>query len=106
MGHPAIDIDSIAPKDRLELIGELWDSLQRTPESIPFPDAHRKELDTRLDAIDRGEAEMVEWDEALRRMRKYWQTSVSTPPPSLMSRLLVTGTKANPRALAASSSIP
>ena len=70
MGHPAIDIDSMAPEDRLELIGELWDSLQRTPDSIPFPDAHRKELDARLDAIDRGEAELVEGDEALRRMRK------------------------------------
>jgi putative addiction module component (TIGR02574 family) len=70
MGHPAIDIDSMAPEDRLELIGELWDSLQRIPDSIPFPDSHRKELDARLDAIDRGEAELVEWDEALRRMRK------------------------------------
>jgi putative addiction module component (TIGR02574 family) len=70
MGHPAIDIDSMAPEDRLNLIGELWDSLQRTPDSIPFPEAHRKELDARLDAIDRGEAELVEWDEALRRMRK------------------------------------
>ncbi len=70
MGHPAIDIDSMAPEERLELIGELWDSLQRTPDSIPCPDSHHKELDARLDAIDRGEAELVEWDEALRRMRK------------------------------------
>ena len=70
MGHPAIDIDSMAPEDRLALIGELWDSLQRMPDSIPVPDAHRKELDARLDAIERGEAELVEWDEDLRRMRK------------------------------------
>jgi putative addiction module component (TIGR02574 family) len=70
MGHPAIDIDSMAPEERLKLIGELWDSLQRTPESIPFPEAHRKELDARLDAIERGEAEVVEWDEVLRRLRQ------------------------------------
>jgi putative addiction module component (TIGR02574 family) len=70
MGHPAIDIDSMAPEDRLELIGELWDSLQCMPDSIPFPDAHREELDARLDAIQRGVAELVEWDEALRRLRQ------------------------------------
>jgi len=69
MRHPAIDIDSMAPEDRLKLIGELWDSLRRTPDSVPFPDAHREELDARLDAIDRGGAELVEWDEAFRRMR-------------------------------------
>lgn len=70
MAHPAIDIDSMAPEDCLELISELWDSLRRTPDSIPVPDAHRDELDARLHAIDSGEAEVVEWDEALRRMRR------------------------------------
>lgn len=70
MGHPAIDIGSMEPEERLELIGELWDSLRCTPESVPFPDAHREELDARLEAIDRGEAELVEWDEALRRLRQ------------------------------------
>jgi putative addiction module component (TIGR02574 family) len=70
MGHPAIDIDGMPPEDRLKLIGELWDSLQRQPESIPFPETHRKEIHARLDAIDRGEAEVVEWDEALRRLRQ------------------------------------
>lgn len=70
MGHPAIDIDSMAPEDRLELIGELWDSLTRTPELIPVPEAHLRELDARLDALERGEAKLVEWDEVRRRLRK------------------------------------
>ena len=70
MGHPAIDIDSMAPEDRLELIGELWDSLTRTPDSIPVPEAHLRELDARLDALEKGEAELVEWDEVRRRLRK------------------------------------
>lgn len=60
----------MAPEERLELIGELWDSLRRVPDSIPVPDDHREELDARLEAIDSGEAESVEWDEALRRMRQ------------------------------------
>lgn len=70
MGHPAIDIESMAPEDRLELIGELWDSLTRTPESIPVPESHLRELDARLDALEKGEAVLVEWDEVRRRLRK------------------------------------
>jgi putative addiction module component (TIGR02574 family) len=70
MGHPAIDIDSMPPEERLELIGELWDSLRRTADSIPVPDSHRDELDARLEAIDRGEAEIVDLDEAVRRLRR------------------------------------
>lgn len=50
MGHPAIDIDSMPPEDRLQLLGELWDSLRRVPDSIPVPDTHRDELDARLRA--------------------------------------------------------
>ncbi|MBN1458666.1 MAG: addiction module protein, partial [Armatimonadetes bacterium] len=52
------------------LIGELWDSLTRTPELIPVPEAHLRELDARLDALERGEAKLVEWDEVRRRLRK------------------------------------
>lgn len=69
MGHPAIDIDSMPPEDRLELIGELWDSLRKLPDAIPVPQSHRDELDARLDALERGDAELVDWDEARRRMR-------------------------------------
>jgi putative addiction module component (TIGR02574 family) len=70
MGHPAIDIDSMPPEERLELIGELWDSLRCVPDSIPVPDSHRDELDARLEIIASGQAEIVEWDEALRRMQR------------------------------------
>ena len=70
MGHPAIDIDGMPPEDRLELIGELWDSLRSVPDAISVPDAHRDELDARLHAIENGEAELVESDEAFRRMRR------------------------------------
>lgn len=68
MGHVAIDIDGMAPEDRLKLIGELWDSLQHSADSIPVSEAHRDELDARLDAIDKGDAELVEWDEVRRRL--------------------------------------
>ena len=48
-----IDIHTLSPDQRLQLIELLWDSLSPTPEAIPFTDAQRAELDRRLDDLDR-----------------------------------------------------
>jgi putative addiction module component (TIGR02574 family) len=48
-----IDIQSLSPAQRLELIELLWDSLAATPDAIPFTEAQRAELDRRLDELDR-----------------------------------------------------
>lgn len=69
MRHPAIDIESMSPEERLELIGELWDSLRCLPDSVPVLQSHREELDARLEVLKRGESELIDWDEARRRMR-------------------------------------
>ncbi len=69
MGTPAIDIDKLAPEERLRLIGDLWESLRAEPESVRLTPAQRAELDRRLDALDRGTADVMTWDEAKRRLR-------------------------------------
>jgi len=69
MSTPAIDINTLDPEERLRLIGDLWDSLCADPDSVPVTDEHRAELDRRLDALDQGTAELVDWDEAKRRLR-------------------------------------
>ena len=65
---PTIDINELAPQERLQLIGELWDSLSAHPESLRLTTAQQKELDHRLDSLDRGEAEVVPWSEVRRRL--------------------------------------
>jgi putative addiction module component (TIGR02574 family) len=45
-----LGIDSWSVEDKLRLIGEIWDSLEAAPTEIP--EAHREELDRRLDAAD------------------------------------------------------
>jgi len=69
MSIPAIDISKLAPEERLQLIGDLWDSLRTQPDSVRPTRAQREELDRRLDDLDRGGAEVVSWDEAKRRLR-------------------------------------
>ena len=48
-----IEIATLSPDEQLELIERLWDSLSSTPNAVPFPDAHRQELDRRLDTLER-----------------------------------------------------
>jgi putative addiction module component (TIGR02574 family) len=52
MGHPAINLDELSPDEQLELLEEIWDRLSANPANVPFSEAHRRELDGRLDDLD------------------------------------------------------
>jgi putative addiction module component (TIGR02574 family) len=69
MSSHAIDISKLAPEERLRLIGDLWDSLRSQPDAVHLTPAQKAELDRRLDALDRGTAQVITWDEARRRLR-------------------------------------
>jgi putative addiction module component (TIGR02574 family) len=69
MSTPAIDIKQLAPEERLKLIGDLWESLRAQPDTLRLTAAQKVELDRRLDALDRGTADVMTWDEAKRRLR-------------------------------------
>lgn len=68
MSTPAIDIEELAPTERLQLIADLWESLRRVPDAVLISPAQKAELDRRLDALDGGEVELVAWDEVKRRL--------------------------------------
>ena len=69
MSKPALNIDSLSPKERLRLIEELWESLSESPETITLTDAQREELDRRLDDLERSGPEGIPWDEVLQQIR-------------------------------------
>lgn len=62
----AIDIASLSPEERLQLLDALWESLSATPEAIPLTSAQQKELDRRLDELDREGPTGIPWEEVLR----------------------------------------
>lgn len=64
-----IDIARLSPEERLRLLDELWESLSATPEAIPLTDAQRKELDRRLEELDREGPVGIPWEEVLRQIR-------------------------------------
>jgi len=69
MATPAIDIERLTREEQLELLDRLWDSLGRDPEALPLTEEQKRDLDVRLDELEREGATGLTWDEALERIR-------------------------------------
>ena len=69
MARPAIEIEKLGVEERLDLIEEIWNSLTSDPDQIPVPEAHKAELDRRLDQIEAGDDEGIPWEDVLNRIR-------------------------------------
>ncbi|MCP3439656.1 addiction module protein [Bradyrhizobium sp. CCGUVB14] len=56
-----LDISRLTPKERLDLIGELWDSLSTT--EVLLTPAQEAELDRRLATFDADRREAIPWED-------------------------------------------
>jgi putative addiction module component (TIGR02574 family) len=70
MARPNLNIKEMTRDERLDLIEELWDSLAATPSELALTDAQRKELDRRLEEMDRDDNLVIPWDEVVSQIRK------------------------------------
>jgi putative addiction module component (TIGR02574 family) len=70
MARPNLNIKELTKDERLDLIEELWDSLAATPSEIALTDAQRKELDRRLEEMDRDDNLGIPWDEVVSQIRQ------------------------------------
>jgi putative addiction module component (TIGR02574 family) len=62
------EIRQLPVTERLQLIEEIWDSLDGVTEELPLPEWHRSEIDKRVDALDQGKSTGSAWDEVRRRI--------------------------------------
>lgn len=67
MTHPAFDYSKLSPEERLELIGEIWDSLE--DELPPISQELQQELDRRLADHERNPSEGRPAAEVIARIR-------------------------------------
>jgi len=58
----------LSVEQRLQLIGELWDSIPDSTESLPIPEWHREELEKRLAAADATPEAAIPWEDVKRRL--------------------------------------
>jgi putative addiction module component (TIGR02574 family) len=57
-------------EQRIELIGELWDSIPDSIEAMPVPDWHREELERRLEKANAEPEAAIPWEEVKKRLRE------------------------------------
>lgn len=69
MSKPALNVGDLSSEERLRLIEELWESLSEKPGAVPLTNAQRKELDRRLDDLERSGPEGIPWEEVLQQIR-------------------------------------
>jgi putative addiction module component (TIGR02574 family) len=64
------DVLNLSVAERIELIGDLWDSLAEVPETIPLTEAQKAELDRRLDAYREDPTAGTPWPVVRGRIAK------------------------------------
>ena len=66
MAAPRLDFSHLTPDERLQLVEDLWDSLAvGTPEAVPVPEWHAREVERRLAAYRQDGNRGRPWGEVL-----------------------------------------
>lgn len=68
MTDPTADLARLSPRQRLQLIEWLWDSLE--DKDIPVTAAQRAELERRLTSFDKDQEEGVSWEDLKTELRE------------------------------------
>ena len=70
MARSNLNIEELTGDERLDLIEALWDSLEASSNQLPLTDEQRKELDLRIEEMDRDDSLGIPWDEVVSEIRK------------------------------------
>lgn len=68
MSLPALDLNDLTPEEKLRLLEDVWISLAADPTRVPLAEWQRRELDLRLDEIDRDGATGIPWERVLKEI--------------------------------------
>jgi putative addiction module component (TIGR02574 family) len=64
-----LGLDRLNPKERLLLLGELWDSLDEAGNSMPLTEPQRIDLQRRVAAYEANPKAGSSWEEVKARLR-------------------------------------
>jgi hypothetical protein len=65
----AIQLNKMTTPDKLRVLEDIWNDLQRTPKEIPSPSWHADVLHAREKRLREGKSEFTDWTDAKRRIR-------------------------------------
>ncbi len=67
MANSKIDVKDLSAEERLNLIEQIWDSLQG--EDVPVTEKQKAELDRRIEEMNRDGKRGIPWEEVMDRIR-------------------------------------
>ena len=67
VARPAVDLSKLTQDEKLELIGELWDSLDDA--AVALTSEQRREIDRRVANLDANGPSGSSWEEVEARVR-------------------------------------
>jgi len=71
MQKPTLEeLRTLSVEDRLQLLEDVWTSLDEEHEQLPIPKWHEEELDRRLKDIDENGSQGMEWNEFYKGLRE------------------------------------
>ena len=62
-------IEDMTGAQRVELMEELWKAMSKVPDASEVPERHRRILEERRAAVECGEIDYIDWEEAKRQIR-------------------------------------
>lgn len=68
--NPTNDFQHLTAIEKIELIGQLWDSLADSQCELPMPDWHREELERRLADAEVNPQASMPWSDVKQRLRQ------------------------------------
>ena len=79
MGKPAFDYRTLSVDERLQLVGDIWDSIAEeangNPDVLPLTDEQKAELDRRIAEYDADPSGGLPMDKALEDIRARFRRS-------------------------------
>ena len=73
MSNTDIPIDDLTVLQKLDLMERLWVDLSKNPADVPSPDWHGDVLAKRIEAVEDGDVEFVDWADAKKRLQNRFQ---------------------------------
>jgi putative addiction module component (TIGR02574 family) len=54
--------------ERIQIVEDLWDNIAIPQENFGLPEAQARELEKRIDALEKNESPLSSWDEVRQRI--------------------------------------
>jgi len=69
VAKPSIDVADLSREEQFDLLDRLWDCLGRDSQALPLSEEQQRDLDLRLDELERDGPTGLSWEEVVEQVR-------------------------------------